>query len=101
MKWRTLNNLHDSDHFPIKITYEGCISTVPTAHMHKWNINKINWNLYQECINHRLQKQGTDYIMNPDDINKEVSELETIINSITSKASEPTKASKSMKRTVS
>ena len=52
--WSVLDDLHGSDHFPIKI--EEIESTMKTI-IFRWNLNKANWENFIELCNEKLKPE--------------------------------------------
>lgn len=51
MNWDTIDDLHDSDHFPIKISYQDSTPLSPTTQpIPQRNLKKINWHNYKIAI---------------------------------------------------
>ncbi|CAK9795846.1 Probable RNA-directed DNA polymerase from transposon X-element [Anthophora plagiata] len=100
IKWETLNNLHDSDHFPIKISYEDNIPSFPTTHQTKWNIQKTNWPTFQSSIRYSLEEKGTVSEIDPNQISESINEFETIIQTAANLAFGTIKTKNNRKRTV-
>ena len=65
LKWDTLKEPYDSDHFPIKITYEDNSITTQNYLQPKWHIRKKNWPIYQENITLQLTEKETEPELNP------------------------------------
>ncbi|XP_053980769.1 uncharacterized protein LOC128877466 [Hylaeus volcanicus] len=81
MEWDVLNNLHDSDHFPIKITYEDGTTQLQNYHLPKWDLKKADWHKYKESINHSLTQIELDQELNPDNTDETIDTFLPIINS--------------------
>ena len=52
--WSVLDDLHGSDHFPIKIEE---IESTNEDHHSRWNLNKANWENFMELCNEKLKSE--------------------------------------------
>ena len=52
--WSVLDDLHGSDHFPIKIEE---IEPTNEDHHSRWNLNKANWENFYELCNEKLKPE--------------------------------------------
>ena len=52
--WSVLDDLHGSDHFPIKIEE---IESTNEDHHSRWNFNKANWENFMELCNEKLNPE--------------------------------------------
>ena len=52
--WSVLDDLHGSDHFPIKIEE---IESTNEDHHSRWNLNKANWENFMELCNEKLNPE--------------------------------------------
>ena len=52
--WSVLDDLHGSDHFPIKIEE---ITSTNEDHHSRWNLNKANWENFMELCNEKLNPE--------------------------------------------
>ena len=52
--WSVLDDLHGSDHFPMKI--EEIESTIVDHHF-RWNLNEANWENFMELCNEKLKPE--------------------------------------------
>lgn len=90
LEWDALQDLHDGDHFPIKVTYLDSIPKPQNKLTTKWNIKKMDLCIYKTIIANTLQK-APDHEIDSDNINQEIELLETIINTAAQESSGPTK----------
>lgn len=75
---KVLNYLRDSDNFPVKIIYEDNILRPQTFHQPEWDINEINWPVYQVNVTHSLAEQEDGHEIDPHEMNKVINEFEII-----------------------
>ncbi|CAG5090880.1 Similar to gag-pol: Gag-Pol polyprotein (Human immunodeficiency virus type 1 group O (isolate ANT70)) [Cotesia congregata] len=50
IEWNTLDDLHDSDHYPILISIQDQQTNSTEAYPKRWKIKKANWSQYQNAI---------------------------------------------------
>lgn len=76
--WGVLEQLHDSDHFPI-LLYVDCPHSIPDsfARSLKWNYDKANWEQYKKCISKLLNQQ--DIFEENDDIDRIIQTFSNVI----------------------
>ncbi len=96
--WGVLEQLHDSDHFPI-LLYVDCPHSIPNsfAGSLKWNYDKANWKQYKKCICKLLNQQ--DIFEENDDIDRIIQSFSNAITIATYesiKYSRPTNKTRSV-----
>ncbi|XP_076392697.1 uncharacterized protein LOC143265297 [Megachile rotundata] len=78
LDWTIMEDLNDSDHFPISIQ----VKTLPSTHnvytpSPKWNFKKANWELYKDRISVLIKQ--SNILDNMNDINSTIEILSNII----------------------
>lgn len=99
IEWNALEDLYDSDHFPITINVENSSTNIP-IHRPRWKFQKADWDLYKSYINENLYnlkkiEETTTY-----DINEIISNFEELIFNAASKSIPRTTSSISKKYAV-
>lgn len=50
IEWNALEDLHDSDHYPILISIQNQQTNSPEAYLKRWKVKKANWTQYRNAI---------------------------------------------------
>lgn len=80
LAWKPLNDLFDSDHYPIAINLERVLPIEPPPHNNsKWNFKKANWPLYYNLTNLRISKLNLPTVNDKYDVNKHLEAFMEII----------------------
>ena len=87
MQWNTLEDLHDSDHFPIIINYDDNSSPTKSQPTTKWNLKKIDWCKYKKKKISELLQNLPQHDIDPTNLSSAIETLQSSINSAAQEAS--------------